>query len=52
MSLVTLELISELSAESTHDTDIYTAFVFVFHSIILMDFNLWSAHTWSIVDCY
>lgn len=31
-----------------HTVLMCTAFVFVFHSIILMAFNLWSAHAWVI----
>lgn len=48
MSLVMLQVISELNAESTHNIDVCTDFVFVFISIILIDFNLCCAHTWII----
>jgi len=48
---MTLEVVSESNAESTHNIDIYTAF-FVFHSVILMDFNLWSAHILSICGLF
>lgn len=52
MSLITRQAPSELNVESARNINVCTAFLFLFHRMTIVNFNLWSAHALSICGLF